>query len=177
MNTMETICSRKSIRSYTGENITAEELSVILKSANASPVGMGQFDSLHLTVITSKELLGKIEKETAAMFGKPDMHPLYNAPTLIVVSSKKPAPMMENVAFSNAAIMVHNMALSATELGIGSCYIWGAIAAISRAEDILAELKLPEGFIPCCAISLGKTNDTYELRDIPADKIAKTVIE
>lgn len=49
------------------------------------------------------------------MFNKPDMHPLYNAPTLIVVSSKKPEPMMENVAYSNAAIMVHNMALAATE--------------------------------------------------------------
>lgn len=177
MNTMETICSRKSVRSYTGENITAEELSVILKAANASPVGMGQFDSLHLTVITNKELLGKIEKATATMFGKPDMHPLYNAPTLILVSSKKPAPMMENVAFSNAAIMVHNMALAATDLGVGSCYIWGAIAAVSKAPEILSELKLHEGFVPCCAISLGKTNDTYELREILADKIAKTVIE
>lgn len=177
MNTMETICSRRSIRSYTGENITAEELSVILKAANASPVGMGQFDSLHLTLITNKELLGKIEKATAIMFGKPDMHPLYNAPTLILVSSRIPAPMMENVAFSNAAIMVHNMALTATELGVGSCYIWGAISAISRATDILAELKLPEGFTPCCAISLGKTNDTYEIRNIPVDKIAKTIIE
>ena len=45
MNTMETICSRKTIRSYTGENITADELNVILKAANASPVGMGQYDS------------------------------------------------------------------------------------------------------------------------------------
>ena len=73
MNTMETICKRKSVRNYTGENITNEELSTILKAANASPVGMGQFDSLHLTVITNKELLNKIEKVTAAMFGKPDM--------------------------------------------------------------------------------------------------------
>lgn len=46
---IETICSRKSVRSYTGENITAAELDVILKAANAAPVGMGQFDSLHLT--------------------------------------------------------------------------------------------------------------------------------
>lgn len=177
MNTMETICSRKSVRSYTGENITAEELSTILKAANASPVGMGQFDSLHLTVITNKALLDKIETAAAAMFGKPDMHPLYSAPTLILISSRKPAPMMENVAFSNAAIMVHNMALAATELGVGSCYIWGAIAAILRAEDILAELKLPEEFIPCCAISLGKTDESYEMRNIPVDKIAKTIIE
>lgn len=177
MNTMETICSRKSVRSYTGENITKEELDVILKAANASPVGMGQYDSLHLTVITKKELLDKIEASAATMFRKPDMHPLYNAPTLILVSAKKPAPMMENVSFSNAAIMVHNMALAATELGIGSCYIWGAIAALSRNAEILNELALPEDFIPCCAISLGKTDCTYELREIPMNRISTSIIE
>ena len=177
MNTLEAIYSRKSIRSYTGESITNEELNTILKAANASPVGMGQFESLHLTVITNKELLGKIKAVTAAMFGKPDMHPLYGAPTLILVSSKKPAPMMENVAYSNAAIMVHNMSLAATELGVGSCYIWGATAALSRNAEILAKLDLPEDFIPCCAIALGKTDCTYEMRDIPENKIAKTIIE
>ena len=176
MNTMETICSRKSVRSYTGESITQEELDTILKAANASPVGMGQFESLHLTVITNKELLSKIEKATAAMFGKPDMHPLYNAPMLVLVSSKEPAPMMENVAYSNAAIMVHNMALAATELGVGSCYIWGAVAAASHNPEILSELKLPEGFIPYCAICLGKTEETYELREVPINKIAQTTI-
>lgn len=176
MNTMETICKRKSVRNYTGESITNVELNTILKAANASPVGMGQFDSLHLTVITNKELLNKIEKVTATMFGKPDMHPLYNAPTLILVSSKEPVPMMENVAYSNAAIMVHNMALTATELGVGSCYIWGAVAAASHNPEILAELKLPEGFIPCCAICLGKTEEKYELKEIPANRIAQTTI-
>ena len=176
MNTLETICKRKSVRNYTGENITTEEFNTILKAANASPVGMGQFDSLHLTIITNKELLNKIETVTAAMFGKPDLHPLYNAPTLILVSSKEPAPMMENVAYSNAAIMVHNMALAATELGVGSCYIWGAVAAVSHNPEILSELKLPEGFIPCCAICLGKTNEKYELKEIPANRIAQTTI-
>ena len=177
MTMMETICSRKSVRSYTGESITAEELEVILKAANASPVGMGQFDSLHLTVITNKELLAKIEASAAAMFGKPDMHPLYGAPTLILVSSQKPASMMENVAFSNAAIMAHNMALAATELGVGTCYIWGATAAMGRNPEILAELKLPEGFVPCCAMCFGKTDAVYEAREIPENKIAKSCIE
>ncbi len=38
MNTMETICSRKSIRTYTGEQITEEQLNTILKAANAAPI-------------------------------------------------------------------------------------------------------------------------------------------
>ena len=44
---------------------------------------------------------------------------------------------MENVMYSNAAIMSHNIALAATALNIGSCYIWGATAAISKDEEIL----------------------------------------
>lgn len=177
MTAMEAVFKRKSVRSYTGEKVSDDELALILKAANASPVGMGQFDSLHLTVIHNPEVLAEIEAAAAMMFGKPDMHPLYGAPTLILVSSRKPAPMMENVAFSNAAIMVHNMVLAAVELGVGACYIWGATAAMTRIPELLAKLNLPEGFIPCCAVSIGKTECNYDNREIPEDRISKTTIE
>lgn len=178
MNTIEAICSRKSVRNYTGEQITAEQQNTILKAANAAPVGMGQYDGVHLTVITSKELLKKIDAAGAAMFGKPDIHPLYNAPMLILVSAKMPpAEAMRNVTYSNAAIIVQNMVLAATELGVGACHIWGATTAILNAPDILGELNLPDGFTPCCAITLGKTDDVYEQREIPMDRIARNTIE
>lgn len=177
MKTLEAICSRKTVRSYTGEGITPDELKQILTAANASPVGMGQYDGLHLTIVTNPELLKKIDRAGAAMFGKSDMHPLYGAPIFILVSTKTPAEMMENVAYSNAAIMVHNMALEATELGIGACYIWGAVAAITTSPDIIKELNLPEDFIPCCGIILGKTDYKYELREIPENRITKNTIE
>lgn len=177
MNMIETVCSRKSIRSYTGEQITEEELNEILKAANASPVGMGQYDNMHLTIITNPEILIKIDQAGAAMFGKPDMHPLYGVPMLILVSTKTPTKVMENVAFSNAAIIVHNMILEATELGLGACYIWGATAALATSPELIKELNLPEDFIPCCAAGLGKTKCSYELREIPSDQIDKNIIE
>ena len=177
MNTLETIYARKSIRSYTGEQITEEQLNHILKAANAAPIGMGQYENMHLTVITNSELLDKIDTAGAAMLGKPDTHSLYGAPMLILVSAKKPPiKMMENTIFSNAAIIVQNMALAATELGIGACHIWGAIAALSNTPDILQEVNLPENFIPCCAIALGKTEYQYEVREIPADRITRNII-
>lgn len=111
------------------------------------------------------------------MFGKQDMHPLYGAPVFILVSTKTPAKMMENVAFSNAAIIAHNMALEATELGIGTCYIWGAVAAITTSPDLVKELNLPEAFIPCCGIVLGKTDYKYELREIPENRISQNTVE
>lgn len=177
MNTFETICSRKSVRSYTGESITNEELEKILLAANAAPIGMGQYDDMHLTIISNPELLKKIDIAGATMFGKPDMHPLYGVPTLVLASTKEPNKMMENVAYSNAAIVAHNIALEATELGVGACYIWGPTAAILTNPELMQELSLPEGFIPCCAIGLGKTNYKYELRDIPTDRISKNTIQ
>lgn len=175
---METICARKSVRTYTGEPITADELNIILKAANAAPVGMGQYDAVHLTVITNKEMLGKIDAAGAAMFGKPDIHPLYNAPMLIMVSAKMPAAEgMRNVSYSNAAIIVQNMALAATEIGVGACHIWGATMAVANSPEILKGLNLPEGFVPCCAVSLGKTDYVYEEREIPMDRITTNAIE
>lgn len=171
MDTMETICKRRSIRSYTGENIAPEELKKILKAANAAPVGMGQYEKMHLTVIQDPQLLEKIDKACAAMMGMPDVHALYGAPLLVLVSFQAGEKPVDNVGASNAAIVVHNMVLEATELGIGACYIWGAIAALNASPALVEELGLPQGFVPCCGVTLGKTGEVYEMRDIPEDRI------
>ena len=59
MNTLKAIYSRRSIRKFNGEDITKKELNEILKSAYASPIGRARFDTLSLTVISNKEILGK----------------------------------------------------------------------------------------------------------------------
>ena len=172
---LELLLKRKSVRSYNGNTISDEELNLILKAADASPVGLKQYENLHLTVITNKELLDKIEQAAGAMFNRPGHKPLYEAPVFIIISSKN-MPMMENVMYSNAAIMSHNISLAATELNIGSCYIWGATAAISKNEEIIKELNLPEGFVVCCGVILGKTDEVYEVKEIP-NRISKSYIK
>ena len=172
---IETLLKRKSVRTYTGESITDEELSIILKAADASPVGLKQYETLHLTIITNENLLNKIESITGKLFNNTDIKRLYGAPMFILISSKN-MPNMQNVMYSNAAIMSHNISLAATSLNIGSCYIWGATAAISKDPEFLKELNLPEDFIPCCGVILGKTNETFDEREIP-DRIAKSYIK
>lgn len=176
MNTMETLTSRKSIRSFTGEQISSEELTLLLKAANAAPVGMAQYDGVHLITIQNAELLQKIDAAGAALFGKPDMHPLYGAPTLILISTKAPAPTRENLAFSNTAIIAHNIVLEAVELGVGACHIWGAIGDLANNQALISELELPEGFVPACAVALGKTNEKYAIREIPTDRITSKIL-
>ncbi len=171
MNTLEAIYSRKSIRDFNGKNITEKELNEILKAAYAAPVGRAMYDTLSMTVISNKELLGKWEQHMAAATGNPDMHPFYGAPTVILLSSAIPSAQMSNLSYSNAAIVVQNMSLAATELGIGTCHIWGAVGVLNGNEELVKELKVPEGMVPCCAIALGHFDGKYEVREIAADRI------
>ena len=176
MNTFENLFSRRSIRTYNGENITESELNQILKAAYASPVGRALFDTLNITVISNRDYLNKWEDYCEKMTSH---RPFYGAPTVILVSSLIPSTELKsvNVNFSNAAILVQNMAIAATELGIGSCHIWGAVRLLNDNEKLLRELNLPEGMVPCCAIILGHTEEKYELRDIPGNKIKTNFIK
>ena len=177
MSLMETMFKRKCVRSYTGELPTEEELQLILQVANSSPVGRALYENMHLTVITNPEILGKITTNCANFFGNPAANPLYGAPMLILVSIKAPDAAAANSSFSNAAIMAHNMILAATDLGLGAVHIWGAIGALGQAPDLVAELGLPEGFIPACAAAIGKTDVVYEEREIPIDRISMNVLK
>lgn len=172
MNVLDAIISRKSVRTYTGEPASKEEMDKIMKAAYASPVGAGKYDTIHLTTITNKELLDELDKNAAAFFGNPSIHPLYGAPTLIVVSSSEEG----NVGSANVGMIVHNMALEAVELGLGHCDIYGAIAALNQKPELVAKLNLPEGFVPLGAIIVGKTEETYTKREVDETRISSNTI-
>lgn len=164
--------TRRSIRSYTGEPVSDQELAYILDAAHMSPVGMAAFDSLRITVVRDAAFLAELNRATAETMNRPGFDPLYGAPMLIVVSSLFPGTPNENSAYSNAAIVVHNMALACAELGAGACHIWGAIRTLNRKPALLDRLRLPEGFIPCCALTVGKTKEIYAPREVCRSRIA-----
>lgn len=156
--------TRKSIRSYTGEPISKEQLDNILTAAYEAPIGMGKYDSIHLTVVTNKDLLDEIDQNAAKFFGDPSFHPLYGAPTLIVVSSKDQG----NVASANVGIIIQNMSLAAVDEGVGHCDIYGATVALTQNKELLSKLNLPDGYTPLGSIALGLSDEKYEKREIPA---------
>lgn len=177
MNTLEAIYSRRSIRNFNGESITENELNEILKAAYAAPIGRAMYDTLHLTVVSNQDFLNRWEKRMGAAVGNPDLHPFYGAPTVILVSSAMPAAPTNNVNYSNAAIIVQNMALAATELGVGACHIWGAVGVLDGNAELTKELNIPEGMVPCCAIALGHFDEKYELREVADDRIQTNYVK
>lgn len=164
--------TRRSIRSFNGEAISDEVRKKILHAANASPVGLAKYETVHLTLVQSKEMLAEIEKNTAKAFNAENRSFLYGAPELIIVSTSA----TDNVGCSNAAIIAHDMALAAVNEGIGVCHIWGCMIALGANKELVAKLGIPEGFTPTCAVALGMTDEEYTERKIPEDRIALNTI-
>lgn len=168
MELMSVFNQRKSVRSFTGEPISEETLQKLLHAANASPVGLAKYETLHLTVIKSKAILDEIEQNTARVFKAENRSFLYGAPELIIVSTSA----VDNVGYSNAAIVAQDMSLAAVDENVGVCHIWGCMMVLTSNEELLAKLKIPNGFTPTCAIAVGKTKEVYANREIPDNRIA-----
>lgn len=177
MDTLNTLIKRHSVRTYTGESLSASDLEKILEAAKCAPVGMGLYDQIHLTVVNNRDFIADADVATAAMMHREGTHPTYNVPTLIFVSAKNQDPMFTGMMMSSAAMIAHNMVLEATDLGLGACYLWGVFTAVSNNPDLLAKLNLPEGYDLFAAIGVGPTSETYEAREIPADRISVNVID
>lgn len=171
METFDAINSRRSIRGYKDEQITESELSAILDVANKAP-NAGPFQ---VTVIQDKEFLAEINDKTKVKmlasegFMKerasiPGYEPLYNAPTLIVVSTPE-TPFSQ----INASAAITTMAIAATDLGIGSCYVVSPVQTLVE-PDVLLRLDVPEGFIPISGLLLGYESDNQiesPAREVP----------
>lgn len=92
MELMKAIAIRKSTRNYKSEQISDESLNAIINAGCAALVGMGAYDSVHLTVIQNSDLLNRIAKTTANIFGRPSANPLYGTPASLIISSKPGKP-------------------------------------------------------------------------------------
>lgn len=143
---------RKSTRAYTGAPITKEQLDYILNVGCAAPIGSAKYQTLRISVIDNKEFLADIERVASEASGTPGSKPLYNAPTLIVVST---LPNERGTNIANAACVIQNMHLAATDVGVASVYIWGCLCAFKEDASLVQRLGLPEGFAPVSALAVG----------------------
>lgn len=152
MELSQAIFSRCSCRAYTDEPVSAQELDAVLAAANAAPVGMGAYPTVHLTVIRNEAFRSALSEATRE-FMKRDGDPLYGAPVLVLVSAEPAMP--PTIEFQNTGAIMENMLLAATGLGLGSVYLMGAIAALKTKPELVEQLALPEGFVPIAAAALG----------------------
>lgn len=127
---LENIKSRRSVRTYTEQQVSAGDLNLILEAAAYAPSGMN-FQTWHFTAIQDAAVLTELNEKIKGAFAKSDDPHLqerghsetyccyYHAPTLVIVSNEPTrwwAPM-------DCACALQNIFLAAKSLGIGSCWI------------------------------------------------------
>lgn len=63
--------------------------------------------------------------------------------------------MAPSVEYANAACVIENMLIAATDAGVDSIYLWGAVQALARNPELCAKMGIPEGFKFVSAAALG----------------------
>lgn len=176
MEFLEAARRRRSVRAYKNIPVEKRDLDFVLQCASLSPVGMGAYDCIHMTVIKNAGLIAAIDEAAAQKLGKAGAHPVYGAPALIVVSTKPgkiPIPGIEN---ANCGCIMQTMMLAAASIGLGSVYLLAAAEALSNAPKLVDALGLPKNFHPAAILALG-----YPAEDAPQKamevKIATNVLD
>ena len=168
MNTLDAIKRRHSTRGFTDKQISDADLNAILFAGGQAAVGGADFKSLKLYAVQDPELLKAIDESSAKM--RPGSHPLYGAPTLVVLASKE--SILKNIEFTNAGCVIQNMMVAAADLGIDSIYLWMSMYGINNDPEIIKKLGFPEGFTCVGTMALG-----YEAKAFPKLKAEEQRIE
>jgi nitroreductase len=145
---LDHIVQRRSIRKYTDEPVSAEDIHTLLQSAMAAPSASNR-QPWEFIVVTEEQVLKKLR--SGLVFGR------YRSPLVIVVCGNMrrawPGPARD-FWIQDCSAAAENILLAATGLGLGT--VWIGVHPIKPLERIVSTiLSLPEHIIPLCAIHVG----------------------
>ncbi|MCD8096205.1 MAG: nitroreductase family protein [Ruminococcus sp.] len=150
MNMTDVIINRKSIRRYTSEHISDEDLKTILEAAVSGPTCANTRD-WQFIVVRDRETLNKM----ADANGRP-AEPLRGADVgiLILGDLSRAFPPAKDYWIIDGAIAGQNISLAAESLGIG-CVWLGTYPQMERVENQRKLFNLPDSVIPHSVMALG----------------------
>ncbi len=141
-DTMNTLITRRSVRSYKKEQITTEELDAVLAAGIWAPTGMNR-QHTKLVAVTDPETVSLLSKMNAAVMGTAN-DPFYGAPCVVIVFGDS------NVYtyVEDGSLAMGNMMNAAHAVGLGSCWIHRAKEMFESEEGkaLMAEWGIPESY-------------------------------
>ena len=167
---LDVIMTRTSIRSFTGEPVSREQLETILKAGMAAPSAIN-IQPWRFVVLTERE---KID----ALFGEGRMGKTFGTAGAVIIvcgqttEMRKPfgqpdAPEeeWENIFwYEDCSAATENILLAAHALGLGAVWTAG-YPAMERIAPLSAVLGLPEKVVPLCIIPIGVPAETPTPKD------------
>jgi nitroreductase len=142
---VKTILARRSIRKYTSQRVSKDNIKTMLEAAMAAP-SASNLKPWHFVVVTNRRTLNKLAK----------VHPhgkmLSEAPLCIAVCGD--LTISESFWVQDCSAATENLLLAATALRLGSVWL-GVYPRQDRVVNIRKVLKLPETVVPLNLVSIG----------------------
>lgn len=158
MEVQEALQKRRSIRKYTDEPVTPEQINALMHAAMSGPSAVNR-TPWEFYVVTNPEKLQFLRG--AARFSK------MNAPLAIVVCGNKSRALPLQLAeywVQDCSAATENILLAAVDMGLGS--VWCGIHPQKNAEKKVAEvLDLPDKLTPLNIIYIGHPAEEQPPRD------------
>jgi len=151
--TLSTIYSRRSVRSFTGESVSHETLIRLLKAGMAAPSAVNMQPWAFIVVTDRKTLDALCDKLPYAKM-------LDKAGAAIVVCGNpdKDEVFSKEYWVMDCSAATENILLAAHALGLGA--VWTAVHADKqRIETVRKILNIPENIIPLNVIPIGVPKD------------------
>ena len=137
MDILEIIKSRRSVKSYTDQQVPHELIEKIVEAGMYAPSGKNRQSAIILAV-SNQEIIEKLSYAIKDIRGMSEGDPLYGAPVALVVLADK--NVFTHVY--DGSVVIENMLLEAHSLGLGACWIHHAKEVFESefGRDLLASL-------------------------------------
>lgn len=144
---IQSILTRRSIRAYTPQPVTDEQLDTLLTAARYAPSGMNQ-QPWHFVALRGRE---SIQKMLDA--GGVEGDPYYGASTVIIAFADQNAIAPQ----ACGGLALENVMLAAHALGLGSCWIHAAtrIFPTPGGKALQAQWGVPEHYQAVGSVAVG----------------------
>lgn len=154
--TMETILTRRSIRSFEKKPIPEEDMKQIVDAALHAPSAMGR-QTWKFTVVMNREKIQQLARAAGKVLGRED-YDMYSPEALIIPSNSKESRFGRD---DNACAM-ENIFLAAHSLGIGSVWInqLHGICDEPAVREVLREFGIPDDHVVYGLAALGYADNT-----------------
>jgi nitroreductase len=156
MDVLEAIMTRRSIRSYTGEPVSDQDLETILKAGSQAPSAMNH-QPWHFVVVKDRDHLASIAE--AHLYAKM----LPQAGCAVIVCGDKERQNMTGFLIEDCSAAIQNMLLAAHGIGLGA--VWCGLYPNTQLTQPLAALLL----IPDRIVLVGMVVVGHKAEDKPAE--------
>lgn len=140
---INTLLSRRSVRKYKPDHISAQEMEAILEAGKYAPTGKGS-QCTKFAVIRNRAVRDRLSAMNAEILGV-DTDPFYGAPDVVAVFADSSAVL---TWVEDGALALGNMMNAAASLGIGSCWVHRARQTFESPEGraMAREWGIPDSF-------------------------------